>query len=265
MKRLLACLLATSLFLPCFAKESDVRIDGAEPGEWTQDWDAAVALSKEKDVPIFALFTGSDWCPYCVKLHDRIFAKDGWKNGIRNQVLLVYVDFPRDKSKVPEKYRDRNRTLAERYEIEGYPTCLLLSVDELKPVMQYGYDDSDTPESFAKDVIEYVPLAKHGGLQSLLSEKEWAQYQEAKAKLDKAEEALQTAFAAIQAKAEAMKKEGKSQAEILKTLKAEQEATRPTMKAYEAASKVLNALERRAVKKAAGATAAAAEPKAEEK
>ena len=265
MKRLLACLLAASLSLPCPAKESDVRIDGAAPGEWTQDWDAAVALSKEKDVPVFALFTGSDWCPYCVKLHDRIFAKDGWKDGIRDQVLLVYVDFPKDKSKVPEKYRDRNRTLAKRYGIEGYPTCLLLSVDELKPVMQYGYDDSDTPESFAKDVIEYVPLAKHGGLQSLLSEKEWAQYQEARAKLDKAEEKLEAAFSALRAKAEAMEKEGKNRTEIMEALKADQEATKPLVKAYEAATKVVNALERRAVKKAAGAMGAAAEPKAEEK
>lgn len=265
MKRLLACLLAAFLTLPCLSEETPVRIDGAAIGEWTQDWDAAVALSKEKDVPIFVLFTGSDWCPYCVKLHDRIFAKDGWKDGVKDQVLLVYLDFPNDKSKVPEKYRDRNRKLAEEYGIEGYPTCLLLSVDDLKPVMQYGYDDSDTPESFAKDVTDYVPLAKHGGLQALLSEKEWAQYQEAKAKLDKAEEKLKTAYEAIGVKAEAMGKEGKSRPEIMDALKPDLEATKPLVKAYEAASKAKEALERRAVKKAKGTTEAAAEPKAEEK
>lgn len=237
-----ACLFALSA---C----AGVRTEGASVGEWTQDWSAAVALSQEKDIPLFVLFTGSDWCPYCVKLHDRIFTKDGWSSWAKENLVLAYIDFPNKKEGLSEAVQKQNGELAQRYHVEGFPTCFLLSVDSLEPIMTYGYDDSDTPESFAKDVADFLPLAKKNGLKSILNDKEWSQYQEAKEKRTKAEELLTQKFNELNQKAETLQAEGKTRKEIQTALQSEIEALEPAQNALLAAEKVQRALLLRAQKR----------------
>lgn len=249
MKRLLA-LLAAVLLIPCLSlAEETVRTEGAEIGEWTQDWDAAIALSKEKDVPVFVLFTGSDWCPYCVKLHDRIFSQPGWADWAKDKLVMVYLDFPKDESKVPEKYRERNEKLGEQYGVEGYPTAFLLTVDDLQNVAAFGYDDSDTPESFAKDVDELLPVAKRGGLQKTFSEKEWAQFQEATGKYAKLNEEIQKMNADLEARVKALTAMGKDRKEIIELVKEDVEKMMALQKKQTAAEKVRAALMRRALQR----------------
>ena len=242
MKRLFS-LLAAALLFPCLSMAEDVvRTEGAEIGEWTQDWDAAIALSKEKDVPVFVLFTGSDWCPYCVKLHDRIFSQKGWTDWAKDKIVMVFLDFPKDESKVPEKYRERNDELGEKYDIEGYPTALLLAVDDLQTVATFGYDDSDTPESFAKDVDGGLPLAKRGGLQKAFTEKEWSMYQESLAKSAKWREEFQKANADLEVRVKALVAMGKERKEIVELLKDDVMKAQDIHKKQAAADKVTDSL-----------------------
>ncbi len=229
-----------------------IRIDGAEIGQWTHDWDAALALAKEKDVPVFALFTGSDWCPYCVKLHDRIFAKDGWKDWAKDNVVLAFVDMPNDKSLVPDKYQERNRQLCERYSIEGFPTALLLSLDTDEPLMTYGYDNSDTPESFAKDVADFLPLARHDGIKKSLSGEDWERYSKAQEERKLWEAKGREFLAKIQPKFEALQKEGKSREEIQEALKDDVEEMKTIQAGREAAVKAIQELMDRAMKSVSG-------------
>ena len=91
-----------------------IRVDGAEPGEWTHDWDAATTAAKEKGMPVFVNFTGSDWCPWCKILERQVFSQQEWSSWARRNVYLVRLDFPKDEKRVPEKYRGRNRELARR-------------------------------------------------------------------------------------------------------------------------------------------------------
>lgn len=250
MKRF-ASLLFSALLLPwiCLADALSIQTEGAELGSWTQDWDAAVALSKEKNLPIFALFTGSDWCPYCVKLHDRIFVKEAWQTWAKDKVVLAYIDFPRDESKVPEAYRARNNELQQRYGITGFPTCFLLSVDEQDGMMLFSYSDSDTAESFANDVATYLPLANRGGLRAALSSKEWSQYQEASEKRAKAKAIVDAELKIFKAELEALQKEGKDQEQIRAQLKTKADALTQKIDSMNAAHRVMMALLKRAQKK----------------
>lgn len=229
-----------------------VRIDGAEIGQWTHDWDAALALAKEKDVPVFALFTGSDWCPYCVKLHDRIFAKDGWKDWAKDNVVLAYVDMPNDKTLVPEKFQKRNGELCARYSVEGFPTAYLLSVDTDEPVMAFSYSDEDTPESFAKDVADVLPLARHDGFRTALSEEDWKRYGEAQKSRKEWEKKAREILDRVQPKAEELEKAGKKPEEILDALKDDIAEVKKVQEKLSAANRVLGALTQRAIKKASG-------------
>ena len=91
-----------------------VELEGAKVGVWTMDYDAAVKLAGEKKLPLMLNFTGSDWCGWCKLMDKNVFAEEVWKTYAKDNVLLVTLDFPNDKSIVPEKYVKRNKKLQEQ-------------------------------------------------------------------------------------------------------------------------------------------------------
>ena len=140
-----------------------IRVDGAEPGEWTHDWDAAVAAAKKDGKPVFVNFTGSDWCGWCKLLKNRVFTQPEWTAWASRNVYLVHLDFPSNKELVPEKYRGRNQELANRYKVEGYPTCYLLDPATLAPLGQFGASRDVTAAGFVGKVSAAMPGAAKAG------------------------------------------------------------------------------------------------------
>ena len=89
-----------------------VDIDGAKPGVWTMDYEAAKKVAEEKKLPILLNFTGSDWCIWCEFLEMRVFSRPAWKQYALENLMLVWIDLPKNPKLVPEKYRNRNKALA---------------------------------------------------------------------------------------------------------------------------------------------------------
>jgi protein disulfide-isomerase len=134
-----------------WAHASEVLKQGHKAGQWTQDYDAALAAAKKNGIPLLLNFTGSDWCGWCKKMDAGVFSKPEWKEYARKHVALAYIDFPRDKSKVPQAFVARNKDLSEKYGIGGYPTYVLLdsaSGDELGRLNA----KQDTPAKFIAQV-----------------------------------------------------------------------------------------------------------------
>lgn len=125
-----------------------VQIDGAKVGHWTMDFDAAKAIATEKKLPILMNFTGSDWCGWCKLMDKNVFAQQAWKDYAVGNVVLVTLDFPRDKSIVPEKYVARNGELKKQFGVRGYPTYIILDSDGVTQIGKLGAGRDKTPESF---------------------------------------------------------------------------------------------------------------------
>jgi chromosome segregation ATPase len=62
--------------------------------------------------------------------------------------MLVWIDFPNDKSLVPEKFVARNKALSEQYGVEGFPTYVVLDDDGKSELGRLGADRGATPEQF---------------------------------------------------------------------------------------------------------------------
>jgi thioredoxin-related protein len=122
--------------------------NGAVPGEWTMDFDAARKVAAEKKLPIFVNFTGSDWCGWCKHMDKEVFTKQEWLDYARASLMLVWIDFPKDKSLVPEKYRERNRLLSETFEIGGYPTYVILDDNGKDQLGELQAEQQITPQGF---------------------------------------------------------------------------------------------------------------------
>ena len=119
---------------------------------WLTDIDAAKKSAGESKKDLLIDFTGSDWCGWCIKLNDEVFKHDAFKSGVKDSFVLVEIDFPRAKDKLPEDTRKRNTELGEKYAVQGYPTILLCDA-EGKPYASTGYQEGG-PEKYVSHLNE---------------------------------------------------------------------------------------------------------------
>ena len=146
-----------------------IELEGAKVGVWTMDYDAAVELAGEKKLPLILNFTGSDWCGWCKLMDKNVFAEEVWKTYAKDNVLLVTLDFPRDKSIVPEKYVKRNEKLQEQFGVRGFPTYVVLDNDGKTKLGQLGAGRDKTPSTFI-DEFKGVVRMSAGAIEAFLKD-----------------------------------------------------------------------------------------------
>ena len=88
---------------------------------WLTDFEKANAESQKTGKPIFAFFTGSDWCGWCKRLQAVVFSKPEFVTWANKNVILLELDFPRRK-KLPAKLQQQNRQFQQLFKVRGYPT-----------------------------------------------------------------------------------------------------------------------------------------------
>lgn len=134
---------------------------------WHPDFDAAATAAREAKKNLLVDFTGSDWCGWCIRLHDEVFKHEEFLKPIGEHYLLVALDFPQgdeNKAKVPNP--KRNEELSQKYGIQGFPTILLMTPDG-EVFGRTGYQ----PGGPAKYVEHLNEIAK-SGKESLAKAKE---------------------------------------------------------------------------------------------
>src|SRR5215475_7800483 len=122
---------------------------GAEDLTWLTDVPKAVASAKADNRLVMLDFTGSDWCGWCIKLHNEVFSKPEFAEYAKKNLVLVEVDFPQ-KKKQSEELKKANTALQEKYKIEGYPTIIVLD-GEGKKVGELGYQPGG-PKAFTAEL-----------------------------------------------------------------------------------------------------------------
>ncbi|PCJ51606.1 MAG: hypothetical protein COA79_25765 [Planctomycetota bacterium] len=135
--------------------DEEVDLEGAVPGKWTMDLDAAKKIAKEKKLPIILNFTGSDWCRWCKLMDKNIFSKVKWKKYSKENILMVYIDFPSDKKRVPSKYVERNDSLKDKYSITDFPTFIILDIDGETILGRTGAGEEDSPSTFIGELSSF--------------------------------------------------------------------------------------------------------------
>lgn len=118
MKKFILCLFALCASL--------VAANAAE--SWTENYDAALKTAKTDKKNVLVLFTGSDWCPPCMYMEKNVFPSKPFAEFADKNLVLVKLDFPRRKEQA-DATKAANAALAKQYEIEGFPTVVILSPD----------------------------------------------------------------------------------------------------------------------------------------
>jgi protein disulfide-isomerase len=127
----------------------------ARAADWTEDYSAGLAMAKKEHRLLVLDFTGSDWCVWCKRTDKEVFATQKFKDYADKNLVLVKVDFP---NAIPQtdQVKAQNARLKEKYEIEGFPTLVVLDPSEKIVVKQVGYLEGG-PDAFIAE------LPKAGG------------------------------------------------------------------------------------------------------
>jgi len=123
----------------------------AANADWTTDINAAFAKAKKENKHVLVEFTGSDWCPPCIKMRKAVFSKEKFTTQASKDYILVELDFPNNNKALQEK----NSPYAEKYKIEGFPTVILFdsSGKEYSRVIASSYPS-------VKKFLQYLDSAK---------------------------------------------------------------------------------------------------------
>lgn len=98
---------------------------------WYTDVAKAYELSKKTNKPVFAFFTGSDWCGWCHRLEANVFHKQAFQDWAKTNVVLLELDFPRRKQ-LPKELAEQNAGLQQFFQVQGYPTIWIFNMDKDK-------------------------------------------------------------------------------------------------------------------------------------
>jgi thioredoxin-related protein len=116
---------------------------------WLSDYNAALAQARTSHKPVLLDFTGSDWCPWCIKMDKEVLDTPQFKEYADKNLVLMLVDFPQSKQ-LPQKVQDQNTDLQKKYAVEGFPTYILVGKDGSVLGQQEGYLDGGPTAFIAK-------------------------------------------------------------------------------------------------------------------
>lgn len=135
------------------------------PEGFTDDLDAAIAASKKSGKTVYAVFSGSDWCYWCKVLEEGYLSKKDFVEEASKKLELVFIDSPRDKSRLSENARKNNQTLVKKYSIRGFPTVMFIAADGTgEKASRPGKDMSakDYAKQLAKEARAFAGKSKPG-------------------------------------------------------------------------------------------------------
>jgi len=120
---------------------------------WSTDFSQTLAQARADGKLVLLHFTGSDWCPWCIKFDHEVLETDQFATYAQNKLELVLVDFPRTRPQA-DALKQANRALANQYHVTGYPTYVLLDDAGKELGRQVGYAEGG-PGTFIAELERF--------------------------------------------------------------------------------------------------------------
>lgn len=95
---------------------------------WLVDMEQAKIDAAKDQKSILVVFSGSDWCVACIKLHKLVLTKTEFLEKAKKEFVLVNVDFPSKKQNaLSTEQLKKNNALAEQYNPDGlFPLVMII-------------------------------------------------------------------------------------------------------------------------------------------
>ena len=119
--------------------------------DWQTDFDEAQDLAQKNNKNIVLVFQGSDWCAPCIKLDREIWSSNEFQDLAKDSFVMLKADFPRrKKNRLPEAQEEKNKSLAAKYNPNGYFPYVVVLNPSGKVLGQTGYEKTSPKAYFNK-------------------------------------------------------------------------------------------------------------------
>lgn len=118
----------TSSYIQAADTTQESNRHSTSPLNWLTNIETAKQEAKAQNKPLLLYFTGSDWCIWCQKMDGEVFDSAEFHNDFAQKLVFVELDFPQ-KKKLDAATKAQNEKLANEYNIQAFPTVLILNPD----------------------------------------------------------------------------------------------------------------------------------------
>jgi thioredoxin-related protein len=127
---------------------------GAAKDAWPSDFKAALAQAHAEHKPVLLHFTGSDWCPACQELDRAVISTTAFRDYAAKNLVFVEVDMPHEKFQ-PAAVVKQNNDLCQEFEIQGFPTVILLNSTGKNLGELVGYS-GESPKAYIAELEKFM-------------------------------------------------------------------------------------------------------------
>lgn len=126
------------------------------PINWLISYSDAVAAAKSSSKPIAILFTGTGWCPACIKLEREVLTNSEFAGAVSQSFVFLKAEFP-DYSPgavaaSPYKF------LIDRYNITMFPTIVVIDPNgQQLYTINYGQKGA---QAYAQELLQKLQQSK---------------------------------------------------------------------------------------------------------
>lgn len=95
--------------------------------QWLKNYSDATAKAQSEKKPIAILFTGSGWCPACVKLEREVIANSEFNQSVGQKFVFLKAEFPdySESAIMASPYKQ----LMDRYGVTAFPTIVVIDAN----------------------------------------------------------------------------------------------------------------------------------------
>jgi protein disulfide-isomerase len=128
---------------------------------WLKSYNDAVALSQSTSKPIVILFTGTGWCPACVKLEREVINRPEFAQAVGQRFVFLKAEFPdySESAVMASPYKP----LLDRYGVNAFPTLVVVDANG-QQLYTVNYQQGG-PQAYAQELLQ--KLSQTGAASSL--------------------------------------------------------------------------------------------------
>ena len=127
---------------------------------WLTSYDEALAAAERTGRPILTIFTGSDWCPHCRTLEEKVLHTETFSRWAQDRVVLLMIDMPQQG--LSQEERQVRSRVCIKYGVRTFPSALLIGPDGSKITAQSGYKGQPVDAWVAAMEGHLAPVAEAG-------------------------------------------------------------------------------------------------------
>lgn len=138
-----------------FGQNGSQFVAPASSINWLTSYQEAVSRSQATSKPIVILFTGTSWCPACMKLEREVLNNPAFTQAVGQRFIFLKAEFPRS-STTNSPYQ----SLLERYHVQAFPTFIVVNSNgQQLYTVQY---QSGGAQAYAQELLQRLPRSTGG-------------------------------------------------------------------------------------------------------